>query len=101
MSFSPYADHLFNVFIVLFGSIVTVDLPTHSSELFFCTSFNMTVRELIALLRGGHDISEGGFLKARLSFPSEFPLLPPKMRFITPMWHPNGASCNLEGPQYR
>lgn len=32
---------------------------------------------------------EGGFLKARLSFPSEFPLLPPKMRFITPMWHPN------------
>ncbi|KAF8507684.1 ubiquitin-conjugating enzyme [Hysterangium stoloniferum] len=32
---------------------------------------------------------EGGFLKARLSFPPEFPLLPPKMRFITPMWHPN------------
>lgn len=33
--------------------------------------------------------SEGGFFKARLSFPSEFPLLPPKMRFLTPMWHPN------------
>lgn len=33
--------------------------------------------------------SEGGFFKARLSFPPEFPLLPPKMRFITPMWHPN------------
>ncbi|KAF8488896.1 ubiquitin conjugating enzyme [Gautieria morchelliformis] len=32
---------------------------------------------------------EGGFLKARLSFPAEFPLLPPTMRFITPMWHPN------------
>ncbi|KAK7055148.1 ubiquitin-conjugating enzyme [Favolaschia claudopus] len=32
---------------------------------------------------------EGGFFKARLSFPEEFPLLPPKMRFITPMWHPN------------
>ncbi|KAF9491110.1 Ubiquitin-conjugating enzyme E2 15, variant 2 [Pleurotus ostreatus] len=32
---------------------------------------------------------EGGFFKARLSFPPEFPLLPPKMRFITPMWHPN------------
>ncbi|KAF8064180.1 ubiquitin-conjugating enzyme [Lyophyllum atratum] len=32
---------------------------------------------------------EGGFFKARLSFPSEFPLLPPKMRFLTPMWHPN------------
>ena len=34
-------------------------------------------------------LSEGGFFKARLSFPPEFPLLPPKMRFITPMWHPN------------
>jgi Ubiquitin-conjugating enzyme len=35
--------------------------------------------------------SEGGFFKARLTFPPEFPLLPPKMRFITPMWHPNSA----------
>jgi ubiquitin-conjugating enzyme E2 G1 len=35
--------------------------------------------------------SEGGFFKARLSFPPEFPLLPPKMRFITPMWHPNST----------
>ncbi|KAG9007465.1 Ubiquitin-conjugating enzyme E2 15 [Tulasnella sp. JGI-2019a] len=32
---------------------------------------------------------EGGFLKARLSFPPEYPLLPPKMKFITPMWHPS------------
>ncbi|KAJ8594129.1 ubiquitin-conjugating enzyme [Rhizopogon salebrosus TDB-379] len=32
---------------------------------------------------------EGGFFKARLTFPSEYPLQPPKMRFITPMWHPN------------
>ncbi|EEB90992.1 hypothetical protein MPER_10725 [Moniliophthora perniciosa FA553] len=40
---------------------------------------------------------EGGFFKARLSFPPEFPLLPPKMRFMTPMWHPNiypdGVGC--------
>ncbi|KZO97550.1 ubiquitin-conjugating enzyme [Calocera viscosa TUFC12733] len=32
---------------------------------------------------------EGGFFKARLKFPPEYPLLPPKMTFITPMWHPN------------
>ncbi|KAI0033038.1 ubiquitin-conjugating enzyme/RWD-like protein [Vararia minispora EC-137] len=32
---------------------------------------------------------EGGFFKARLTFPPEFPLLPPEMKFITPMWHPN------------
>ncbi|KAH0833979.1 hypothetical protein J3R83DRAFT_11197 [Lanmaoa asiatica] len=34
-------------------------------------------------------IGEGGFFKARLTFPTEYPLLPPKMRFLTPMWHPN------------
>ncbi len=39
--------------------------------------------------------SEGGFFKARLSFPEDFPLNPPKMRFITPMWHPNSASIGL------
>ena len=34
--------------------------------------------------------SEGGILKARLTFPPEYPLLPPEMKFLTPMWHPNG-----------
>lgn len=32
---------------------------------------------------------EGAFLKSRLSFPKEYPLLPPTMRFLTEMWHPN------------
>lgn len=32
---------------------------------------------------------EGAFLKARLVFPVEYPLLPPKMRFVSKMWHPN------------
>ncbi|GAA98889.1 hypothetical protein E5Q_05577 [Mixia osmundae IAM 14324] len=32
---------------------------------------------------------EGGFLRARMSFPEEFPLMPPKLKFVTPMWHPN------------
>ncbi|KAK8167665.1 ubiquitin-conjugating enzyme/RWD-like protein [Phyllosticta citrichinensis] len=31
----------------------------------------------------------GGFFRARLSFPSEYPLLPPKMKFETPIFHPN------------
>jgi len=31
----------------------------------------------------------GGFFRARLSFPKEYPLLPPKMKFETPIWHPN------------
>jgi ubiquitin-conjugating enzyme E2 G1 len=33
---------------------------------------------------------EGGYFPARLSFPVEFPLKPPSMRFTTPgFWHPN------------
>ena len=34
-------------------------------------------------------LSEGGFLRAELIFPEEYPLLPPTMKFKTPMWHPN------------
>lgn len=32
---------------------------------------------------------EGAFLKAKLSFPSEYPMMPPVLRFISEMWHPN------------
>jgi len=42
------------------------------------------------LIIGPEDtLYEGGFFKARLKFPPEYPLLPPKMTFITEMWHPN------------
>lgn len=34
---------------------------------------------------------EGGFLKAELTFPPEYPLMPPTMKFKTPMWHPNST----------
>uniref|UniRef100_A0A8C4WVV0 Ubiquitin-conjugating enzyme E2G 1a (UBC7 homolog, yeast) n=1 Tax=Eptatretus burgeri TaxID=7764 RepID=A0A8C4WVV0_EPTBU len=33
---------------------------------------------------------EGGVFKAHLTFPKDYPLRPPKMRFITDIWHPNG-----------
>merc|ERR1711966_145683 len=32
---------------------------------------------------------EGGFFKARLVFPKDFPNKPPKMTFESEMWHPN------------
>mmetsp|Transcript_30164 Transcript_30164/g.63046 ORF Transcript_30164/g.63046 Transcript_30164/m.63046 type:complete len:177 (-) Transcript_30164:1190-1720(-) len=32
---------------------------------------------------------EGGFFKARLTFPSDFPNMPPTMTFVSEMWHPN------------
>ncbi|CAD7092489.1 unnamed protein product [Hermetia illucens] len=32
---------------------------------------------------------EGGFFKAHLYFPKEYPLRPPRMKFVTEIWHPN------------
>jgi len=32
---------------------------------------------------------EGGFFKAILKFPHDYPLNPPKMNFISEIWHPN------------
>jgi ubiquitin-conjugating enzyme E2 G1 len=32
---------------------------------------------------------EGGFFKAKLVFPADFPNMPPTMTFISEMWHPN------------
>lgn len=32
---------------------------------------------------------EGGFFKAILEFPQDFPNMPPVMRFTSTMWHPN------------
>ncbi|KAG7483717.1 hypothetical protein MATL_G00041340 [Megalops atlanticus] len=32
---------------------------------------------------------EGGVFKAHLTFPRDYPLRPPKMKFITDIWHPN------------
>jgi len=32
---------------------------------------------------------EGGLFKATLIFPHEYPMKPPKMKFVSEMWHPN------------
>jgi ubiquitin-conjugating enzyme E2 G2 len=43
-----------------------------------------------ALIMGPPETAyEGGVFVARLSFPSDYPLSPPKMRFTSEMWHPN------------
>ncbi|XP_065197437.1 ubiquitin-conjugating enzyme E2 G1-like [Sycon ciliatum] len=39
---------------------------------------------------------EGGFFKAHLSFPKEYPQRPPKMNFQSDIWHPNVDQKNGE-----
>ena len=40
-------------------------------------------------------ISEGGYFKAHLVFPMEYPQRPPKMKFVSDIWHPNGEWFDL------
>lgn len=56
--------------------------------------------------RPADTLYEGAFLRATLSFPQDFPLNPPKMKFISEMWHPNSecrplASCGLRAERDR
>ena len=37
-------------------------------------------------------VTTGGCFRSRISFPREYPHLPPKMRFETPIYHPNSTS---------
>ena len=42
---------------------------------------------------------EGGVFPAELRFPKDYPLAPPKMKFLTDMWHPNGNLPHLSPTQ--
>ncbi|ODV90223.1 hypothetical protein CANCADRAFT_103067 [Tortispora caseinolytica NRRL Y-17796] len=42
------------------------------------------------LMVGPEDtVYEGGLFRARMRFPSDYPNMPPVLKFISPMWHPN------------
>jgi ubiquitin-protein ligase len=45
-----------------------------------------------ALIQGPEETPfEGGVFPAELKFPKDYPLAPPKMKFLVDMWHPNGT----------
>ena len=40
---------------------------------------------------------EGGIFPAELKFPKDYPLNPPKMKFVGEIWHPNGKTNSNNG----
>lgn len=43
----------------------------------------------VAIFGPPNTLYEGGYFKARLKFPIDYPYSPPAFRFLTKMWHPN------------
>lgn len=65
-----------------------------------CMSVVFKMYKIILIMTSVFDHSvhsEGGVFKAHLTFPKDYPLRPPKMKFITEIWHPNGwyRCCTL------
>eukprot|EP00037_Helgoeca_nana_P029121 m.346392 g.346392 ORF g.346392 m.346392 type:complete len:175 (-) comp27907_c5_seq15:112-636(-) len=48
------------------------------------------VYKWVIMVMGPPDtVYEEGFFKALLTFPKEYPFQPPKLKFVTEIWHPN------------
>jgi len=50
---------------------------------------NLFEWEVMLMISDDCRLYGGGFFKAKLSFPKDYPHAPPKMKFETPIWHPN------------
>ncbi|KAF2874635.1 ubiquitin-conjugating enzyme E2 15 [Massariosphaeria phaeospora] len=51
--------------------------------------------EVMLMINDDTKFYGGGFFRARLNFPHEYPLMPPKMRFETTIFHPNSNANPL------
>lgn len=83
---SPFASFCF-----LHNPIQSADLAKNPIDLVSVGLVDdSSVHEWEILIMGPDGtLFEGGFFKARLVFPKDFPNMPPTMTFISEMWHPN------------
>jgi hypothetical protein len=63
------------------------DIPGISCGLVNNSVFEWEVMLMLPDESGG--LYGGGCFRTLLHFPAEYPHLPPKMKFVTPIWHPN------------
>jgi ubiquitin-conjugating enzyme E2 G1 len=73
------------------------DARLKPSEYFSCGLMedNLFKWRVTILGRGG-GVYDGGMFPCELTFPAEFPQMPPELRFMCPMWHPNIDSSTGE-----
>ncbi|VDK26267.1 unnamed protein product [Taenia asiatica] len=65
-----------------------VETPVEGFKVTLADESNLFVWD-VAIFGPPQTLYEGGYFKARLSFPPDYPYHPPSMRFINPMFHPN------------
>lgn len=53
-----------------------------------CDDDNM-FKWTVAIFGPPGTVYQGGYFKATLKFPSNYPYSPPSMKFLVPLWHPN------------
>ncbi|KAG9338318.1 hypothetical protein JZ751_025989 [Albula glossodonta] len=58
----------------------------------------------VAIFGPPNTLYEGGYFKAHIKFPIDYPYSPPTFRFLTKMWHPNiyeliGLKLDALGPE--
>ncbi|KAI5210097.1 ubiquitin-conjugating enzyme [Aureobasidium subglaciale] len=63
------------------------DIPGISCGLVNNSVFEWEVMLMLPDESGG--LYGGGCFRSLLHFPPEYPHMPPKMKFVTPIWHPN------------
>ncbi|KAJ1704039.1 hypothetical protein LUZ63_003818 [Rhynchospora breviuscula] len=101
----PYAT---SYFISLFSSQAMLDVSRLQKELVECNRDKQISGVSISLPDGSHDLThligsitgpvsspyEGGTFTIDIRLPNGYPFEPPKMQFVTKVWHPNISSQN-------
>ncbi|CAD8152332.1 unnamed protein product [Paramecium octaurelia] len=60
---------------------------------FYVFAFDNDIQHLKGFINGSPDTPyEGGYFQIDIVIPNEYPHKPPKMKFDTPIWHPNISS---------
>jgi len=62
-------------------------------NIFGCIQHLSCIQDLykwsVAIFGPPGTLYQGGYFKAQIKFPSNYPFSPPSMRFLTKVWHPN------------